>query len=328
MTDKALPQGLLLATTMATKPHGGALPPEKRRASGERTMKPTILSCAVTGTFPTRAHNENLPVTPEEIAIASIEAARAGAAICHIHVRDPQTGRPSMELEYYREVMRRIRESDVDMIVNLTTGPGGRYMPSEDDPATAARGTTLTTAAIRTEHVVELKPEMCTLDLNTMWFGGGAVINSPHSVREMAGRIYAAGVKPELEVFDTGDIKLAKALFADGTLKQPALFQLVMGVDYGMPATPQALGFCQSLLPPDCEWAAFGASRMAYPMLAQALLLGGHCRIGMEDTVYLSRGVKTPDNKALVEKAVRLIDILGGQLATVDEARRMLNLAR
>jgi len=291
-------------------------------------MKPTILSCAVTGTFPTRAHNENLPVTPEEIATASIEAARAGAAICHIHVRDPQTGRPSMALEYYREVMRRIREGGVDMIVNLTTGPGGRYMPSDDDPATAARGTTLTTAAIRTEHVVELRPEMCTLDLNTMWFGGGAVINSPNSVKEMAGRIYAAGVKPELEVFDTGDIKLAKALFADGTLRQPALFQLVMGVDYGMPATPQALAFCQSLLPTDCEWAAFGASRMAYPMLAQALLLGGHCRIGMEDTVYLSRGVKTPDNKALVEKAARLVDILGGRLASVDEARGILGISR
>jgi uncharacterized protein (DUF849 family) len=289
-------------------------------------MKPTILSCAVTGTFPTREHNENLPVTPEEIAGASIDAARAGAAICHVHVRDPGTGRPSMQLEYYREVMKRIRESDVDMIVNLTTGPGGRYIPGEDDPAKAAPGSTLTTAQIRTEHVVELKPEMCTLDLNTMWFGGGAVINAPASVRAMAERIYAAGVKPELEVFDTGDIKLAKALFADGTLRLPALFQLVMGVDYGMPATPQALAFCQSLLPPECEWAAFGASRMAYPMLAQALLLGGHCRIGMEDTVYLSRGVKTPGNTALVEKAVHLIDLLGGRVATVAEAREILKL--
>jgi uncharacterized protein (DUF849 family) len=289
-------------------------------------MKPTILSCAVTGTFPTREHNENLPVTPQEIAGASIEAAKAGAAICHIHVRDPGTGRPSMQLEYYREVMRLIRESDVDMIVNLTTGPGGRYIPGEDDPAKAAPGSTLTTAAIRTEHVVELKPEMCTLDLNTMWFGGGAVINAPGSVRAMAERIYAAGVKPELEVFDTGDIKLANALITDGTLRLPALFQLVMGVDYGMPATPQALAFCQSLLPPECEWAAFGASRMAYPMLAQALLLGGHCRIGMEDTVYLSRGVKTPDNAALVKKAVQLIDLLGGKVATVAEARGILEL--
>jgi uncharacterized protein (DUF849 family) len=289
-------------------------------------MKPTILSCAVTGTFPTREHNENLPVTPEEIATASIEAAKAGAAICHIHVRDPQTGKPSMRLEYYREVTKRIRESGVDMIVNLTTGPGGRYFPDPDEPAKAAPGTMLTTARIRTEHVIELKPEMCTLDLNTMWFGGGAVINSPHSVREMAGLMYEAGVKPELEVFDTGDIKLAHALIADGTLKLPALFQLVMGVDYGMPATPQALAFCQSLLPKDCEWAAFGASRMAYPMLAQAFLLGGHCRIGMEDTVWLAKGEKTPGNAALVEKAVRLVDILGGKIASVSEARQMLGL--
>jgi len=289
-------------------------------------MKPTILSCAVTGTFPTREHNENLPVTPEEIATASIDAVKAGAAICHIHVRDPQTGRPSMALEYYREVMKRIRESGVDMIVNLTTGPGGRYVPDPDDPAKAAPATTLTNARIRTEHVVELKPEMCTLDLNTMWFGGGAVINYPDSVREMAGLIYEAGVKPELEVFDTGDIKLAKALIADGTLRLPALFQLVMGVDYGMPATPQALAFFQSLLPQECEWAAFGASRMAYPMLAQAFLLGGHCRIGMEDTVYLARGVKTPDNAALVEKSVKLIDLLGGRVASVAEAREMLLL--
>ena len=291
-------------------------------------MKPTILSCAVTGTFPTREHNDKLPVTPEEIAGAAIEAAKAGAAICHIHVRDPGTGRPSMQLEYYREVTRRIGESEVDMIVNLTTGPGGRFIPSEDDPANAAPGSTLTTAQIRTEHVVELKPEMCTLDLNTMWFGGGAVINAPKSVKAMAERIYAAGVKPELEVFDTGDIKLANALIADGTLRLPALFQLVTGVDYGMPATPQSLAFFQSLLPRECEWAAFGASRMAYPMLAQALLLGGHCRIGMEDTVYLSRGIKAPSNAALVEKAVQIIDLLGGRVATVTEAREILGLLR
>jgi uncharacterized protein (DUF849 family) len=233
-----------------------------------------------------------------------------------------------MELEYYREVMRRIRESGVDMIVNLTTGPGGRFIPSEDDPASAAPGSTLTTAQIRTEHVVELKPEMCTLDLNTMWFGGGAVINAPNSVKAMAERIYAAGVKPELEVFDAGDIKLANALIADGTLRLPALFQLVTGVDYGMPATPQSLAFFQSLLPRECEWAAFGASRMAYPMLAQALLLGGHCRIGMEDTVYLSRGIKAPSNAALVEKAVQIIDLLGGRVATVAEAREILGLLR
>lgn len=289
-------------------------------------MKPTILTCAVTGSFPTREHNEALPVTPEEIAGSAVEAARAGAAICHLHVRDPETGWPSMELEYYRETVRRIRESGTDLLINLTTGPGGRFIPSDDEPARAALGTMLTTGEIRTRHVVELKPDLCSLDLNTMWFGGGAVINSPRSIRIMAERIYAAGVKPELEVFDTGDIALAHDLISEGTLRMPVLFQLVMGVKYGMPATPEGLAIARSLLPEGCEWAGFGASRMAYPMLAQAFLLGGQCRIGMEDTVYLSKGVRTPGNGALVEKAVRIIDELGGRVATVSEARAILGL--
>ena len=289
-------------------------------------MKPTIISCAVTGTFPTREHNSALPVTPAEIADACIGAARAGAAICHIHVRDPQTGAPSMALEHYREVVRRIRASDTDLLINLTTGPGGRFLPSDDEPARAAPGTKLTTGEIRTEHVVELKPDICSLDLNTMWFGGGAVINSPHSIRIMAERIYAAGVKPELEVFDTGDIRLAEALIKDGTLCEPALFQIVTGVNYGMAATPETLAYARSLLPENCEWAAFGASRMAFPMVAQAFLLGGHCRIGMEDTVYLSKGVKTPDNAALVTKAAGIIDALGGKIASVEETRELLGI--
>jgi uncharacterized protein (DUF849 family) len=289
-------------------------------------MKPTIISCAVTGSFPTREHNPALPVTPAEIADACIGAARAGAAICHIHVRDPQTGAPSMALEHYREVVRLIRASDTDLLINLTTGPGGRFLPSDDEPARAAPGTKLTTGEIRTEHVVELKPDICSLDLNTMWFGGGAVINSPHSIRIMAERIYAAGVKPELEVFDTGDIRLAEALIKDGTLRTPALFQIVTGVNYGMAATPQALAYARSLLPENCEWAAFGASRMAFPMVAQAFLLGGHCRIGMEDTVYLSKGVKAPDNAALVAKAAGIIDALGGKIASVEKTRELLGI--
>jgi len=291
-------------------------------------MKPTVISCAVTGSFPTREHNPALPCTPAEIAESCIGAARAGAAICHIHVRDPDSGAPSMAIEHYREVVRLIRAGDTDLLINLTTGPGGRYLPSDDEPARAAPGTKLTTAEIRTEHVVELKPDICSLDLNTMWFGGGAVINSPHSLRIMAERIYAAGVKPELEVFDTGDIHLAHALIKDGTLRTPALFQIVTGVSYGMAATPESLAYARSLLPGDCEWAAFGASRMAFPMVAQAYLMGGHCRIGMEDTVYLSKGVKTPDNAALVAKAARIIDDLGGAIATVDETRELLGIAR
>lgn len=289
-------------------------------------MKPTILSCAVTGSFGTREQNEHLPVTPEEIANNCIAAAKAGAAICHIHVRDTATGKPSMRLEYYREVVRRIDDSGVDFIVNLTTGPGGRYVPSDDDPAVAAPGTMFTTPEIRTEHVVELKPEVCTLDLNTNWFGGGAVINSPRNIKIMAERIYAAGVKPEFEVFDTGDIALAHDLIADGTIRTPALFQIVTGIKYGFISSPASMMHAQSLLPQDCEWAAFGASRHAFTMLAQAFILGGHCRIGMEDTLYIEKGVKTPGNGPLVEKAVRIITELGGKVATPNEARQLLGL--
>jgi len=288
----------------------------------------TIISCAVTGSHTTREHNENLPVTPAEIADACIGAAGAGAAICHIHVRDPQSGRPSMEFACYEEVVERIRSSSTDLIINLTTGPGGRYMPSDENPAVAGPGTVLTTPEIRTEHIVRLKPEICSLDLNTMWFGSGAVINSPRNIKIMAQRIYEAGVKPEIEVFDSGDIQLSRELIADGTLREPILFQIVTGVKYGFTASTETLTYARDLLPPGCTWAAFGASRMAFPMVAQAWLLGGHCRVGMEDTVYLSRGVKTPDNAALVTKAARIVTELGGQIASVSEAREMLGLSR
>jgi uncharacterized protein (DUF849 family) len=289
-------------------------------------MKPTILSCAVTGSHTTREHNATLPVTPAEIADDCIAAAKAGAAICHIHVRDPDTGRPSMELAYYREVVKRIRESDTDLIINLTTGPGGRFMPSDDDPKVAAPGTMLTTPERRVEHVVELEPEICSLDLNTMWFGNGAVINTPRNIRIMAEGIYAAGVKPELEVFDSGDIQLAHELIKDGTLREPTLFQIVTGVKYGFSPGSETMLYAKSLLPANAEWAAFGASRWAFPMLAQAFLLGGHCRIGMEDAVFLERGVKCKGNRDLVEKGVRIIRELGGQVASVEEARGILGL--
>jgi uncharacterized protein (DUF849 family) len=291
-------------------------------------MKPTILTCAVTGTFPTRAHNPALPVTPEEIAVACVGAAKAGAAICHIHVRDPKTGLPSMELPYYREVVERIRKSGMDLIINLTCGPGGRFIPSDDDPTKAAPGTNFKTAEVRTEHIVELKPEICTLDLNTNWFGGGAVINTPRSIKIMAERMYASGVKPEMEVFDSGDLVLAADLVADGTLKQPLLFQIVTGIKYGFPSTPEAMMLAKSMLPKGCEWAAFGAGRHAFTMLAQAYILGGHCRIGMEDTVHLAKGAPAPSNAALVEKAVGIVRALGGQIATVAEAREMLGLKK
>jgi uncharacterized protein (DUF849 family) len=286
-----------------------------------------IITCAVTGSITRPDQHPGLPITPEQIATAAIEAARAGAAIAHLHVRDPSSGAPSMDLALYREVVERIRSSDTDLIVNLTTGPGGRFVPSDDDPKVAAPGSTLMRPERRVEHVVALKPEICSLDLNTMWFGSGAVINTPRNARIMAEAIRAAGVMPELEVFDSGDIQLAHQMLADGTLSRPPLFQMVLGIRNGFPATPQTLLYAKSLLPDDAIWAAMGIGRMEFPIVAQACLLGGHVRVGLEDNLYLEKGVLAPSNAVLVERAATLLELLGHEVATPAEARAMLGLA-
>jgi uncharacterized protein (DUF849 family) len=288
-------------------------------------MSKTIVSCAVTGNQTTLAQHPGLPVTPKQIADACIGAAKAGAAITHIHVRYPD-GRPSMELEHYREVVERIRDSDTDVIINLTTGPGQRFIPGKEDPSVAAPGTTLMAPMRRVEHVLALKPEICTLDLNTMWSGTSAVINAPESITVMAAAMKEAGSKPELEVFDSGDIQLAKQLIKDGVLDSPALFQIVTGIRFGFEMTPATMAYARSMLPPDAVWAGFGIGRMAFPMVAQAFLLGGHVRVGLEDAVNLRRGVLAPDNAAMVAKAVHIVDELGGEIATVAEARQILGL--
>src|ERR687892_1728168 len=218
----------------------------------------TIITCAVTGNITRPEQHPDLPITPEQIADAAIDAAKAGAAIAHIHVRDPRSGAPSMELEHYGEVVERIRASDTDLIINLTTGPGGRFMPSDDDPRVAAPGSTLVRPERRIEHVVALKPEICSLDLNTMWFGSSVVINTPKSVAAMASAIREAGVKPELEVFDSGDLQLAQQLLAEGVLPRPPLFQVVLGIRNGFPATPATLLYAKSLLPAEPEGGALG----------------------------------------------------------------------
>ena len=286
---------------------------------------PTILTIAVTGNITTREQNPAVPVTPAEIAQASIDAAKEGAAVTHIHVRHPD-GRPSMELAHYKEVVDRIRDSGCDILINLTTGPGGRFIPSRDDPKTAAPGTSLLPPERRVEHILALKPDICSLDLNTMWSGSSVVINAPWSVETMAKLIVGAGVKPELEVFDSGDIHLANKLLASGVLPQPPLFQIVTGIQFGFSPSAETLAYARSLLPSGASWAAFGIGRMAYPMLAQAWLQGGHIRIGMEDAVMISRGKLTTGNGELVCKAARIIDDLGGSLATPQEARKMLAL--
>jgi uncharacterized protein (DUF849 family) len=287
----------------------------------------TIITCAVTGSITRPDQHPGLPITPAQIADAAIDAARAGAAIAHIHVRDPKTGAPSMDLALYREVVERIRESGSELLINLTTGPGGRFIPSEDDPKVAAPGSNLMRPEKRVEHVVALRPEICSLDLNTMWFGASVVINTPRSVATMAQAIRAAGVLPELEVFDSGDIQLAHQLLADGALARPPLFQVVLGIRNGFPATPETLLYARSLLPPDALWAAMGIGRMEFPIVAQACLLGGHVRVGLEDNLYLGKGELAPSNAALVERAARLVELLGRSVATPAEARQILGLA-
>jgi len=288
-------------------------------------QKKTILTVAVTGNLTTVQQNPALPCTPEQIANAALESAKIGAAVAHIHVRYPD-GRPSMELAHYREVVDRIRDKNSDLILNLTTGPGGRFVPSKEDPRVAGPGTSILHPLKRVEHIVELKPDIATLDLNTMWSGSAAVINTPDNVTIMANEIQKAGSKPELEVFDSGDIQLANALLDQGVLKSPPLFQIVMGVRYGFISTPQTLMYAHSLLPKDALWAAFAIGRWEFPMLATAWFLGGHVRVGMEDNVYLSKGQLTPSNAALCEKAVRILDDLGAELASAKEARQILGL--
>lgn len=285
-----------------------------------------IITCAVTGNLTKPEQHPDLPITPEQIATAAIDAAKAGAAVAHLHVRDPETGAPSMALEHYRAVVERIRASGTDLIINLTTGPGGRFVPSDDDPKVAAPGTTLVRPEQRVEHVVALRPEICSLDLNTMWFGSAVVINTPRNARIMAEAIRAAGVIPELEVFDSGDLQLAHQLLADGVLARPPLFQIVLGIRNGFPATPETLLYAKSLLPADAMWAAMGIGRMEFPIVAQACLLGGHVRVGLEDNLYLSKGVLAPSNAALVERAVQIVELLGRSVATPSEARTILGL--
>ncbi len=286
-----------------------------------------IITCAITGNLTRPEQSPYLPITPQQIADSALEAAEAGAAIAHIHVRDPETGRPSMEIELYREVMDRIRARNSSLIINLTTGPGGRFVPSEADPKVAGPGTTLIAPEKRVEHVELLRPDICTLDLNTMNSGGQVVINTPGNVRKMAGRIRAAGVMPELELFDSGDCHLARDLIAEGVLQAPPLCTLVLGVKYGFNASPETLLYARGLLPPGSIWTGFGIGRSEFPMVAQAWLLGGHVRVGMEDNLYLSKGVLAKTNAELVTHAANILKHLGAAIAAPAEARAMLGLA-
>jgi uncharacterized protein (DUF849 family) len=291
-------------------------------------MTKTILTCAVTGNLTKPEMTPHLPITPKQIADSCLGAAEAGAAVVHIHVRHPDTGKPSMELDHYAEVMSLIKAQNKELIINLTTGPGGRFIPSEDEPKVFAPGTTLCHPLKRVEHVAQLRPDICSLDLNTMNSGADVVINTPSNVRKMAQVIKDAGVMPELEIFDTGDLNLAKDLIKEGVLDGPGLYTFVMGVKYGLNTDPATLLYMRDQLPHGAKWAAFGIAKAEFPFVAQAWLLGGHVRVGMEDNIYLEKGVLCKSNAELVAKARRIITDLGGELASSNEARDMLGLSK
>lgn len=291
-------------------------------------MSKTFLTCAVTGNLTKPDQTPHLPITPEHIARDCLEAAEAGAAAVHIHVRDPQSGKPSMEVELYRDVVDRIRRANRELIINLTTGPGGRFIPSDDNPRVAAPGSTLLPPLERVKHIGLLKPDVCSLDLNTMNSGGDVVINTPKNVRIMATAMREAGVKPELEIFDSGDIHLALDLIRDGTLQGPGMWTFVTGVKYGFGFNPETLLYARSLLPAGATWSAFGIGRYEFPCVAMAVLAGGHVRVGLEDNIYLEKGVLAKNNAELVTKARRIVADLGGELMNPREAREMLGLAR
>lgn len=286
-----------------------------------------IISCAVTGSADSTGINPAVPVKPADIAREALEAASAGAAVVHIHVRDLTTAAASMDIDLYSEVVERIRQSNADVIVNLTTGPGARLQLGPDDPFEFGKNTNLTRPENRVVHVEKLKPEICSLDVGSFNFGANVFLNTPDNVTKMADMITAAGVKPELEVFDLGGLRQAKALVAGGHVKKPYLFQICLGIPWAAEATPETMMIMRDLLPEGAIWASFGISRQQFPMAALAVILGGHVRVGLEDNLYMSRGVLAPGNAALVERAVAIIEDLGEQVASPSAAREILGLA-
>ena len=290
-------------------------------------MRDVILTCALTGNITRPDATPHLPVTPREIAESALEAERAGAAIVHIHVRHPDDGRPSMELSHYVEVVEHIRAAGSSLILNITAGPGGRFVPSDADPSLAAPGTTLLPPQQRVSHIAPLKPEIATLDLNTMNSGDQVVINTPRNTRVMGDAILSAGAKPEIEIFNPGDLVLARRLIDEDPRFGPRpMFSFVLGIAYGWPASVEAIQLGISMLPPGAIWTAFGVSRHSFPMVAASVLMGGHARVGMEDNIYLSRGELARSNAQLCDKARRIIEDLGCRIASPDCAREMLGL--
>ncbi|HYX86219.1 MAG TPA: 3-keto-5-aminohexanoate cleavage protein [Gaiellales bacterium] len=290
------------------------------------------MTCAVTGAGDTTGRSELVPVTPAAIADAAIESARAGAAVAHIHVRDPATGKGARDAALYREVVERVRAADVDVVVNLTAGMGGDLVlggadaPLPLDPA----GTDMAGAEERLVHVAELLPEICTLDCGSMNFAAGGdyvMVNTPEVLRKMARRVQELGVRPELEVFDTGNLVMVKELIRDGLIDEPALIQLCTGIPYGATDDLATLLAMVNQVPPGAIYSIFSIGRMQLPFVAMAALAGGNVRVGLEDNLYLSRGVPAT-NGALVERAVAILEAMNVRILGPDEVRAKLGLTR
>lgn len=284
-----------------------------------------VITVAVTGSLGDKSKHPALPVSPKEIAASALEACSAGASVAHIHVRDPVTSEPSMAFELYQEVVERIREES-DMVINLTTGAGARIIPDDSNPVGLGPGTTWSSPERRTEHIVKLKPELCSLDIGSMNFGPRVFANVVPHVEAMAKRIEKAGVKPELEVFDMGHIEIGRSFLEKGLVESPPIFQLCLGIQWGIPATAKNMLMMKEALPSGAIWAGFGIGPASFPMVAQSALLGGNVRVGFEDNYYLSRGTHAKSNAQLVEKAVNIINILDKEPASPQEARETFGL--
>jgi uncharacterized protein (DUF849 family) len=289
-----------------------------------------FITCAVTGSGDVSGKNPHLPIEPEQIATAAVQAADAGAAVVHLHVRDPGTGQGSRELALYRRAVERIRAADTDVVINLTAGMGGDLVLGgvESPLPPRAEGTDMLGAAERLEHVEELRPEICTLDCGTMNFAAGGdyvMANTPDMLRAMARRIKKLGVRPELEVFDTGHMVMVKDLISEGLIDDPPLIQLCMGIPYGAPDDPVTLLAMVAQLPPGAVFSAFSIGRMQLPYVAMAVLAGGNVRVGLEDNLYLSRG-EPATNEQLVQRAVQILEAMNVRVLGPDEVRDRLRL--
>jgi len=289
-----------------------------------------FITCAVTGSGSTQDRSELVPRSPEQIANAAIDAAKAGAAIVHCHVRDPETGKPSRKVEYYREVTERIRDADIDVVLNLTAGMGGDLvLGGTAKPLPPVEGTDMISAAERMEHVRQCLPEICTLDCGTMNFAEADYVmtNTPGMLREMGGMMTSLGVKPEIEAFDTGHLWFAKELVREGVLKDDALVQLCMGVPWGAPDDLNTFMAMVNNVPENWAWSAFSLGRHQMPYVAAAVLAGGNVRVGLEDNLWLGKG-QLATNAQLVERAVSIIENLGSTVIGPDAVRDRLGLTK